>query len=86
MTLRPMSQLVTMFVIPEIERRVVAGVLAEKDLPFRVVQFRWIQSDGENSIELNEEVNLRAKIKTTRPVEAGQPLTFADIDANESRR
>lgn len=83
MTLRPMSQLVRMFVIPEIERRVAAGALAEKDLPFQLAQFRWIQADGTNTIELNEEVGLRVKIKTTRPVEAGQPLTLADIDANE---
>jgi hypothetical protein len=78
-----MSQLVRMFVVPEIERRVATGSLTENDLPFQLVQFRWIQADGNNIIELNEEVKLRAKIKTRRPVEAGQPLTLADIEANE---
>jgi len=82
MTLRPMSQLVRMFVIPEIERRVSTGTLLENVLPFQLVQFRWIQAEGQNIIELNEEV-LRARIKTTRPVEAGQPLTLADIEPNE---
>jgi hypothetical protein len=67
MTLRPMSQLVRMFVVPEIERRVATGALTENDLPFQLVQFRWIQADGNNIIELNEEVKLRAKIKTRRP-------------------
>ena len=83
MTLRPMSQLVRMFVIPEIERRVSTGTLLENVLPFQLVQFRWIQAEGRNIIELNEEVKLRARIKTTRPVEAGQPLTLADIEPNE---
>ena len=71
MTLRPMSQLVRMFVVPEIERRVATGTLAEQGLPFQVLQFRWIQGGGKNSIELNEEIKLLAKIKTTKPIEAG---------------
>ena len=48
MTLRPMSQLVRMFVIPEIERRVSTGTLPENVLPFQLVQFRWIQAEGKN--------------------------------------
>ena len=40
MTLRPMSQLVRMFVVPEIERRVATGTLAEQGLPFQVLQFQ----------------------------------------------
>jgi hypothetical protein len=72
-----------MFVVPEIERRLVAGTLAEKDLPFQVLQFRWIQGGGKNIIELNDEVKLLIKARTTRSVEPGQPLTMDDIDPNE---
>jgi hypothetical protein len=83
MTLRPMSQLVRMFVVPEIDRRVAAGTIAEKDLPLQVFQFRWIQGAGQNIIEVNDEVKLLAKIKTTRAVAAGEPLTLEDFDPNE---
>jgi hypothetical protein len=83
MTLRPMSQLVRMYIVPEIERRVAAGTLTEKEIPFQVLQFRWIQGGGKNSIELNEEIKLLATIKTTRPIEAGQDQTLADIDPTE---
>ena len=83
MTLRPMSQLVRMFVVPEIDRRVAAGTLTEADLPFQIFQFRWIQGGGQNIIELNDEVKLLAKVKTTRAIAAGEPLTLADFDPNE---
>jgi hypothetical protein len=83
MTLRPMSQFVRMSVVPEVDRRVAAGMLAEKDLPFQIFQFRWIQGSGQKLIEVNEEVKLLVKVKTTRAIAAGEPMTLADFDSNE---
>lgn len=56
MALRPMSQMLRMAVIPEIDRRVAAGVLDPGDLPFQVLRFRWIQGDGKQEIEINDDV------------------------------
>jgi hypothetical protein len=41
MTYRPMSQMLPLFVVPEIEKRVAAGTLAGNQLPFQVHQFRF---------------------------------------------
>ena len=48
MTYRPMSQMVRIFLVPEIERRVGAGMLAADQFSFQVYQFRFLQGDGQN--------------------------------------
>lgn len=72
-----------MFVVPEIERRVAAGTLFAAVLPFQVAQFRWIQGDCKNTIEINDEVNLLVKVKVMRPVAKGESPTLTDIDPDE---
>jgi hypothetical protein len=83
MTYRPMSQFLRLFVVPEIERRIVAGALAADALPFQVVQFRLLQGGGQNAIEINEDVKIVAKVPVTRAVNAGEALTLADVNADE---
>jgi hypothetical protein len=84
MALRPMSQMLRLAVIPEIDRRVAAGALDPGQLPFQILQFRWIQADGKQKIEINDDVKLTAKVKLKRaPIAAGELLTLNDIDPNE---
>lgn len=83
MTYRPMSQLLQLFVIPEVESRVAAGTIAANTLPLQLYQFRFLQGDGKNVIEINDDVRITAKVKVNRPVNAGEPLTLADVDPSE---
>jgi hypothetical protein len=83
MTLRPMSQMLRFYVVPEIERRIAAEVLKPGQLPFRVHQFRYLNGDGQHLIEINDEVKLLAEVKTTRAIAAGEELTMADIHPKE---
>lgn len=83
MTYRPMSQMLRFYVIPEVEARVAAGTISAAALPFPVFQFRLLQGDGKNVIEINEDVHITAKLKVNRPVNAGEPLTLADVDPSE---
>jgi hypothetical protein len=83
MTYRPMSQLLKIFVVPEIDKRVASGAIAATDLPLQVFQFRLVMAPSGNTVEINDQVDLRAKVKTTRPIAAGELLTLADIDPAE---
>lgn len=83
MTYRPMAQLLQLFVIPEVEARIAAGKIAADTLPLQLHQFRFLQGDGKNVVEINEDVHITAKVKVNRPVNAGEPLTLADVDPSE---
>jgi hypothetical protein len=84
MAFRPMSHMLQMAIVPEIERRVAAGVLGPGDLPFQVLQFRWLQIDGKQEIQINDDVKLIATVKIKRaPIQAGEVLTLSDIDPDE---
>jgi len=85
---RTMSQLLTNWVLPEIDKRIGEGKIKGSDLPIAVSQFRviWRQLlDGEsvNIVEVNEEVKLVAKVKLTRTVTEGELLTLDDIVPEE---
>jgi hypothetical protein len=82
---RPMSQLLRLYVVPEIDARVAAGTLRPADLPFQVYQFRFLQSGGKSAIEINDDVHIVGSVKLTRSmsIKAGQPLTLADIDSED---
>lgn len=84
MTHRPMSQLLQLFVIPEVEARVAAGTLGADMLPLQLHQFRFLQGDGKHVVEINDDVRPAAKVKVNRPVDAGEPLTLADVDPTMS--
>jgi hypothetical protein len=84
MTLRPMAQILRLAVIPEVERRIAVGTLGAEDLPFQILQFRFIQGEGKTEIEINDEVTLRLTVKPRRtPIAKGEPLMLKDIDPNE---
>src|SRR5688572_9244115 len=84
MALRPMSQMLRMAVIPEIDRRAAAGALDPGDLPFQVLQFRWIQGAAKQEIEITDDVKLTATVTIRRaPIAAGELLTLNDIDLDE---
>jgi hypothetical protein len=81
---RTISELLRIYILPEIEKRIRDGVIKESALPFELYQFRAILrrlADGkvEPIVELNQEVNLVAEVKLRRPVDAGENLTLKDI-------
>ncbi len=83
---RTVSQIVRLYVLPEVERRLVAGAVRKNDLPFELKQFRvvWPQHQSSPvSVELNDEVKLIAKAKMKRQVAAGESLTLRDIAPEE---
>jgi hypothetical protein len=70
-------------VVPEIERRVVAGALAPDKLPFPVRQFRYVQRSGKSFVEINDEVKIKAQVRVTRALAVGEPMTLSDMHADE---
>lgn len=80
---RPMSEMLRLFVAPEIERRVAAGAIRADSLPFQIHRFPYVQGSGQNIVEINDEVALKAKVRITRPVVAGKPLTLGDIHPDQ---
>lgn len=85
---RTISQLLKIFVLPEVEKRIKDGTTKESDLPLELFQFRAVQKkqpDGKALpiVELNQEVNLLTEIKAKRQISAGEPLTLNDIYPDE---
>ena len=80
MVYRPVSQMVQMFVLPEVDRRVESGAIAEVDLPLPVLQFRVVQPGPGHMVELNEEVQLTLHVKVKKDIEAGQRVHLGEID------
>ena len=76
MVYRPVSQMLQLFVLPELDRRVGSGVIAEASLPLQVHTFRVVQPGPEHIVELNEEVQLQLQVKVKTTVEAGQPVSL----------
>lgn len=90
MKYRTIAQLINLFILPEIEKRIKKGAIKKSDLPIEIIQFRAIQkkqSDGKvvPIVELNQEVNIVAEVglKTPRAISVGDPLTVDDIYAEE---
>jgi hypothetical protein len=83
MTFRPMSQMLRLFVVPEIERRIARGTFSANHLPFQLHQFRILRGGGQNIIEINDDVQIVAKVPVTRAVKKGEPLTLADVKPDE---
>ena len=80
MTYRPVSQMLAIFVLPEIDRRVASGVIAAGQLPIQVHQLRLVQPGAGHRVELNDEVQLQVDVAVKRPVKAGEPVALNDID------
>ena len=84
MVYRPVSQMLQLFVLPEIDSRVGSGAIAEASLPLQVHTFRVVQPGPGHIVELNEEVQLKFQVKVKTAVEAGQPVRLADIYPDSS--
>ena len=81
MVYRPVSQMLKLFVLPEIDRRVRSGVIRKASLPLQVHQFRVVQPGPGHVVELNEETRLTIKVKATKavlepPVVDGTPRSY----------
>ena len=86
---RTISQILQMYILPEVVKRITDGTLQESDLPLEVHQFRAIDRklpDGGVSrvTQLNQEVNIIAKVKFKEreisPNDVGKPVYLDDID------
>jgi len=91
MLYRPVSEMIRIFVLPEIELRTKAGTLREESLPVEIFQFRVYQINENGNwrsvVELNEEVNLLCKVKVKEdrvaPGMIGKILRLDEIDTGE---
>ncbi len=81
MVYRPLSQMVQLFVLPEIDRRVDSGAIPEVDLPLQLLQFRVVEPGPRHTVELNDEVQLTFRVKAKKAVKAGEPVHLDEIDA-----
>ena len=86
---RTISDIINLFLFPEIDKRIQNGIIKKSDLPLEIIQFRAIQkkqSDGSILliVELNNEVNVIAECKAKRNITEGEPLTLDDIYPEES--
>lgn len=81
---RTIGQLLNLYVLPEIEKRIAEGNIEESELPLNVFQFRAIQKKisedkAQPIVEINEEVNIIAEIKAKREINAGESINLGDI-------
>ena len=84
MLYRPVSQMLQIFVLPEIGRRVRSGAIADAGLPLHVHQFRVVQPGPGHSVELNEQVQLRVSVKPRKAMKVGQTVHLDDIDVDSA--
>jgi len=81
---RPISQMLKIFVLPEVDRRVKSGAIAESNLPLHVHQFRVVKPGRGRVVELNEQVRLTVRAKPRKAMKVGQPVHIDDIDADSA--
>ena len=80
MKYRPVSQMLKIIVLPELEKRVASGVISPDMLPVQVHKLRLVNPGLGCRVEFNEEANLELKVATKRPLKAGEPVMLDDID------
>ena len=80
MLYRPVSQILKLFVLPEIDRRVGSGAIGRACLPLQVHQFRVVQPGAGHVVELNDEARLAIQVKVKKAIRAGQLVALGDID------
>jgi hypothetical protein len=86
---RTVSQVVKLFIIPEVERRIANNSISKDKLPIEIKQFRAIQKREPTGIitpivEINEEVKLIVQVKMKNKISPGNPVTLGDIYPEES--
>jgi hypothetical protein len=88
---RPISEVIRIFVLPEIDKRLREGRLSSTNFPIELQQFRAYQvNEGAGKIkpvvQLNNEVDLKIRTKLKDPskkIEIGQILTTSEIELEE---
>jgi hypothetical protein len=85
---RTVSQILRLYVFPEIEKRIDTGHISTQSLPIEIKQFRvsFRRERGEHYIpvvEINDEVKLIAEVKFKNKKKPGEVVTLADIDTKE---
>ena len=85
---RIISDLLKMFILPEVEKRIKNGIVKKIDLPIELHLFRIIQKkmpDGNTLtiVELNKEVNLLVETRTKKGSSPGDRITLDDIYPDE---
>lgn len=85
---RTISQILEIFVIPEIEKRIASGKIEVSSLPIEIRQFRTSQKEETDHnyttvVEINDEVKIILKVKPHKPLKPGMPITLADINPDE---
>lgn len=87
---RPISEIIRLFVLPEIEKRLNAGTIAADVLPLELSQFLAYQKKGNGKIipvvQLNEEFNMTFKVKlkkSDKKFEKGRLIGLEDIMLEE---
>jgi len=75
MAIRPTSQMLTLYVIPEIAARLAAGTLAKGDIPVQVSQFRVVMRHGKFRVEINEEAQVVIEVPSRRAIASGDEIT-----------
>ena len=86
MVYRPVSQMLNLFVLPEVNRRVASGQLVEDDLPLHVHTLRVIQPGAGHVVEINEQVQLTIDVVAKkRPIEAEELVRLRRYRCREVR-
>lgn len=85
---RSISDILRLFVVPEVESRVNNGSVKVEELPLELRAFRAIQRqlpDGsiQPIVEINNEINLTLQVRTRQAVQAGEPVTLDKIYPEE---
>ena len=78
-----MSQMLTLHVVPEVQRRIREGLMKVTDVPLNVSQFRILQADHRNVVEINDEFQLVVRARVRRPITAGEDVRLDDIYPDE---
>ena len=85
---RSISDILRLFVVPEVEGRVDNGSVKVEELPLELRAFRAIQRqlpDGsiQPIVEINNEINLILEVRVKQAVQAGEPVTLDKINPEE---
>lgn len=84
MLYRPMSQMLAFKIVPDVDRRLASSILRAQDLPLSVARFQILMTPAREEVQINQEVKILADTVPQRPVQAGEPLTIADIDPDHT--
>jgi hypothetical protein len=85
---RSISDILRLFVVPEVEGRVDNGSVKVEELPLELRAFRAIQRqlpDGsiQPIVQINNEINLILEVRVKQAVQAGEPVTLDKIHPEE---